>query len=429
MWIKGIMTSLELSSLIIVLLFFLGYGAIILEHYIKVNKTAVALFIAATCWMAYFLFSGNSTSDSLSVLSMHVGDVAQIILFLMGAMALVELIDCHRGFKIITDLIHTTSKRKLLWIVGGVAFFLSSVLDNLTTTILMISLLRKLIPKKEDRLLLSCLVVIAANSGGAWTPIGDVTTTMLWINGQISTLQVMKALFIPSVISLIVPLLIFTFQTSGSYKVAPVNPEDADTKPGGRLVFFLGIAALVFVPIFKAFTGLPPFMGIMIGFAVLWLVTDILHDPYEERYYLRVPHILTRIDISGILFFLGILLTVNALESAGILQKVAVWLSDEIGNLPLIATLIGIISAVVDNVPLVAATMGMYPIQEFATDSPLWHMIAYAAGTGGSILIIGSAAGVALMGLEKVDFLSYMKKVSLPALLGYLAGMGLYLLL
>jgi NhaD family Na+/H+ antiporter len=412
-----------------VLLFFLGYGAIILEHYIKVNKTAVALFIAAGCWMAYFVYSGNSPSDSLDVLNMHVGDVAQIILFLMGAMALVELIDCHRGFKIITDLIQTTSKRKLLWIIAAVAFFLSSVLDNLTTTILMISLLRKLVPKREDRLLLCCLVVIAANSGGAWTPIGDVTTTMLWINGQISTALVMKALFLPSLVSLIVPLVIFTFQSKGKYEAIPVPPEGDKTKPGGRLVFFLGIGALIFVPIFKALTGLPPFMGIMIGFAVLWLVTDILHDPYEDRYYLRVPHILTRIDISGILFFLGILLTVNALEAAGILREVALWLGSEIGSLPLIATLIGIISAIIDNVPLVAATMGMYPLQEYATDSPLWHMIAYAAGTGGSILIIGSAAGVALMGLEKVDFLSYTKKVSIPALLGYLAGMGLYLIL
>lgn len=360
-------------------------------------------------------------------LSNNVGNVSQIIFFLMGAMALVELVDSHKGFRLITEFIHTSSKRVMMWIICTVAFFLSAVLDNLTTTILIVSLLRKIIPDRKERFLLLCLVVVAANAGGAWTPIGDVTTTMLWINGQISSAAIVKALIIPSIVSLLVPLAWYTFRTKGSFQTERRIKEAPE--PGAKLIFCLGIGGLVFVPVFKALTGLPPFMGVMIALAVAWIATDLLHYKHEKRHHLRIPHVLTRIDTSGILFFLGILLCVNALEAAGVLHDVATWLNQEVKNQAMIATLIGIISAIVDNVPLVAATMGMYPLNEFPMDSQFWHMIAYAAGTGGSILIIGSSSGVALMGMEKVDFVSYFKKASLPVLIGYLVGMGVFLLL
>jgi NhaD family Na+/H+ antiporter len=420
---------MELASLLIVAVFVLGYTAIILEHYIKINKTAVALLAAVLCWSVYFLFSPEPVSEDLEKLGHHVSSVAQIIFFLMGAMAVVELVDSHRGFKVITDFIHTTSKRKMLWIIAFVSFFLSSVLDNLTTTILMVSLMRKLVPDREDRFLLNCIVVVAANAGGAWTPIGDVTTTMLWIGGQLSSVAVMKALFIPSLIALVVPLAYYTFRLKGKYPVRSKALADEKPEPGARLVFWVGIGALMFVPIFKAWTGLPPFMGVLVGLALLWLITDLLHNAFEQRSHLRLPHILSRIDTPGVLFFLGILLAVNALETAGLLNRLASWLDAEVQSQAVLATLIGLFSAIVDNVPLVAATMGMYSLADYGMDASLWHMIAYAAGTGGSILIIGSAAGVALMGMEKVDFVSYFKKAAFPTLLGYLAGMAAYLLL
>ncbi len=421
------METFSLSYFLILLVFILGYSAIILEYSLKVNKSAIALLIGVICWAIYFVVSQQALDQDLQNLGKHVSDVAQIIFFLMGAMTLVELIDSHRGFKLVTDLIQTTSKRKMLWMISFITFFLSAMLDNLTTTILMISLLRKLIPHRSERLFLSCVVVIAANAGGAWTPIGDVTTTMLWINGQLSSLPVIKALFFPSLISLFVPLVIYTFRVKGKYPAFDIQLSENTPEPGARLVLILGVAGLVFVPVFKALTGLPPFMGVMISLAVLWLVTDLMHHKVEARQHLTVPYILTRIDTSGVLFFLGILLTVNALETAGILHDLAHFLNQTVTSLPLMATLIGLFSALIDNVPLVAASMGMYPLTQFPMDSGLWHMIAYAAGTGGSILIIGSSSGVALMGLEKVDFVTYLKKASLPALIGYLAGMGFYL--
>ena len=347
----------------------------------------------------------------------------------MGAMTLVELIDSHRGFKIITDRIQTNSKKKMLWIVAFFAFFLSAILDNLTTTILMVSLLRKLVPEAKERFLLCCIVVVAANAGGAWTPIGDVTTTMLWINGQLTTLGVIKALVIPSIVSILIPMAWYTYRTKGRLTTKKLTHEETKELPGAKLVFALGIGGLVFVPIFKAITGLPPFMGVLLALAVLWLVTDLMHYPHQNREHLRVPHVLTRVDTSGVLFFLGILLCVDALQTAGILQVLADTLDNTFSSKAMIATLIGVFSAIIDNVPLVAATMGMYPIASYPTDSSFWHMIAYAAGTGGSMLIIGSAAGVALMGMEKIDFVSYMKKATLPVAFGYLGGMGTYLLI
>lgn len=413
---------------LLITIFAIGYLAIIFEHVLKMNKSAVAIFMAVACWAVFFLSDKTVVGLHLSQLSHHVAAVAQIVFFLIGAMTIVELVDSHKGFKIVTDAIQTTSKRKMLWLISFVTFFLSSILDNLTTTILMISLLRKIVPDMKDRLLFCCLVVVAANAGGAWTPIGDVTTTMLWIEGQLSSWAVMKALFVPSLVSMLIPLLYFTFRVKGrlTYVKSDLKEEE---EPGARLVLGLGVAGLVAVPVFKAWTGLPPFMGVLISLAILWLITDGLHFSHENRKYLRVPHILTKIDISGALFFLGILLCVGALESAGLLQLLAVKLGEYVSSLGLLSTLIGVISAIIDNVPLVAATMGMYPLDQFPMDHTLWHMIAYAAGTGGSLLIIGSSSGVALMGMEKVDFVSYMKKITFPALLGYLAGMGVYLLM
>jgi len=417
-----------MSTLLLILIFVLGYTAIIFEHILKVNKSAVAIFMAVSCWAVFFLGSPHSFQENITHLNTNVSGIAQIVFFLLGAMTIVELIDSHHGFKIVTDVIRTTSKRKMLWLISLSTFFLSSILDNLTTTILMVSLLRKLIPDAKDRLLMCCLVVVAANAGGAWTPIGDVTTTMLWIDGQLTSLAVMKALFTPSILSVLVPLLYFTFRVKGRIAPAPANKVEIE-EPGARLVFFLGVAGLVCVPIFKALTGLPPFMGILISLSILWLVTDGLHHAHDQRKHLRVPHILTKVDTSGVLFFLGILLCVGSLEAANLLQDLATWLSGHVQSLATLATFIGLFSAVVDNVPLVAATMGMYPLDVFPTDHSLWHMIAYAAGTGGSILIIGSSSGVALMGMEKIDFMTYMKKVSLPVLAGYLIGMAAYVYL
>lgn len=407
----------------IIVIFIAGYLAIIFEHNIKVNKTASALLMAVLTWTVLFFYYPN-----VHALGEKVNEISQIIFFLMGAMALVEVIDAHKGFKVITDLIHTNSKKKMLWIMGLITFFLSAVLDNLTTTIVMISLLRRLIPDQKERWVLGSMVVIAANAGGSWTPIGDVTTTMLWINGNITTLSVMKILFAPSLISLVVALLLLGWNLKGIYPRALAYAHEEEVEPGSRLVFCLGIGALIFVPIFKALTGLPPFMGMILSLGALWLATDLLHSPHEEREHLRLPHILTRIDTSGILFFLGILLCISALDVAEILSALARFLDHTIGNLPLIVTLIGLISAVIDNVPLVAAGMGMYDLASYPPDSFLWQMLAFCAGTGGSILIIGSAAGVAFMGLEKANFIWYLKKISLIALLSYLAGVGFLVL-
>lgn len=407
----------------IILIFIVGYLAIIFEHNIKVNKTASALLMAALTWMVLFLYAPN-----LHALGEKVNDISQIIFFLLGAMTLVEVIDVHKGFKVITDLIQTSSKRKMLWIIGLTTFFLSAILDNLTTTIVMISLLRKLVPDSKERMILGAMVVIAANAGGAWTPIGDVTTTMLWINGNITTLNVMKILFAPSLISLVVALVLLGWNLKGVYPHAVARAHEEVVEPGARLVFFCGVGALVFVPIFKALTGLPPFMGMLLSLGALWLLTDVLHSPHETRQHLRLPQILTRIDTSGVLFFLGILLCISSLDVAGILNQLAHFLDHTIGNISVIVTLIGLISAIIDNVPLVAAGMGMYDLQTYPQDSYLWQMLAFCAGTGGSVLIIGSAAGVAFMGLEKVNFIWYARKVSLIALLSYFAGVAALIL-
>lgn len=413
---------------ILVTAFIIGYLAIILEFYVKVNKSAVGIAMACACWAILFLSGHQTLPENVAVLGHHLNDVAQLLFFLLGAMTIVELIDSHKGFNTVISWIKTRSKRNLLILVSIIAFFLSSVLDNLTTTILMISILRKLVPFRKERLAANCMVVIAANAGGAWTPIGDVTTTMLWINERISTIAIMKSIFLPSLISMVVPLGIFLFGLKGAYPPSDVDYATEEREPGSKLVFYLGVIGLISVPIIKGLIGLPPFMGMMIALSVLWLVTDLIHYRHENRQHLRIPFILTKIDVASILFFLGILLAVDALDAAGILKNLAQGLQYYMPNVTAIATSIGIVSAIIDNVPLVAATMGMYSTAQFPMDAPFWLLIAFTAGTGGSMLSIGSAAGVALMGIEKVDFITYLKKATIPALLGYFAGIGVYLL-
>ncbi|GAB5411125.1 MAG: sodium:proton antiporter NhaD [Chlamydiales bacterium] len=412
---------------LILAFFSIGYLAIIFEFIVKLNKTAVALFTGVICWTIYFLGNLQPLNVDVADLAERLSDTSEILFFLLGAMTLVELIDSHNGFQTVMRLIHTQSKRHLLWTVSFFAFFLSALLDNLTTTILMISILKKLVPNKKSRLTFSCMVIIAANAGGAWTPIGDVTTTMLWIQGQITTLKVMNEIFFPSLICMLVPLLIYTYSMKKGITLKE-PPKIEEKEPGAKLVFVMGIASLLLVPIFHWATGMPPYMAILIALSILWFVTDILHNKYEHRQHLRIPHILTKVDVSNILFFLGILMTIDALDSIGFLENVAGWLQTNIGYLPVTVTLIGMFSAIIDNVPLVAATMGMYSLEQYPQDSNLWMMIAYAAGTGGSLLLIGSSAGVAMMGIEKINFFQYMKKASIPALAGFLAGMVVYLI-
>ncbi len=412
----------------ILICFILGYTLIALESKIKVNKAAVALFTGVILWTIYILFEANA-EEVVAQLVEHIGSIAQILFFLIGAMTIVELIDSYHGFDVITNKIKTNHKKRLLVIIAGITFFLSAVLDNLTTTIVMVTLTRKLIQDKNDRLLFIGMIVIAANSGGAWTPIGDVTTTMLWIGGQITTVNIMRSIFLPSLLSMMVPLAIISLMVKGRFERNTHLQASAVLTIEKNIVFFTGISALIFVPVFKSITHLPPFMGMLIGLSVLWIITEVLNKDREYDDKITVTNALRRIDIPSILFFLGILMAVSALASIGLLSSLAGKLSESVGNLKTIAMSLGILSAIIDNVPLVAAAMGMYDMATFPADHFFWEFIAYCAGTGGSILIIGSAAGVAAMGIEKLDFIWYLKKISLIALMGYLAGAFLYILL
>lgn len=410
------------------LVFVLGYAGIIFEESLAFNKSGVGLIMAVCLWVIRSI-GAPSTDIAVTELTRASAEVSEIVFFLLGAMTIVEIVDAHQGFKLVTDNITTRKPRILLWVVGFVTFFLSSVLDNLTSTIVMVSLLRKLVPPSEYRKFLGAVVVIAANAGGAWTPIGDVTTTMLWIHGQISTLQTIKGLFIPSVLSLAVPLALMslTSEVDGEGQKTSSVLASEQMAPRGQLVFSVGLGALLFVPVFKATTGLPPYMGMLFGLGVLWILTDAIHYGDSGRQKLKVPQALSRIDTQGILFFLGILLSVSSLEAAGILRELANYLDAHIPNIELIASAIGVVSAIIDNVPLVAATMGMYDLTSFPQDSEFWQLVAFCAGTGGSMLIIGSAAGVAFMGMEKVDFFWYLRKVSGFAFAGYAAGIITFL--
>ena len=417
---------------LLIAVFVMTYAAIAFEHPIKINKSATALIGAGLLWTIYAI-SGPEAKVVETAMGESLMSTAQIVFFLIGAMTIVEVVAAHNGFEVITSRIRTTQLSSLMWLVGFVTFFLSAILDNLTTTIVMVSLMKKLLDKREDRLFFAGMIVIAANAGGAWSPIGDVTTTMLWIGGQVTTVEIMKGLFIPSMSNLLVPLSVTAYMLRGRLVEAPpreVNAGQIETTAFERqLMFFMGLGILVAVPAFKTITHLPPFLGILFGLGLLWLVGDLMHreksDQDKERFTLVSA--LTRIDMSSILFFVGILLAVASLEHAHILTSVAQWLNAVVGRLDVIVILIGLVSAVVDNVPLVAASMGMYSLAEYPTDSFLWEFMAYCAGTGGSILIIGSAAGVAAMGLEKIDFLWYMKKISLLALLGYFGGAFFYI--
>lgn len=413
----------------LILIFVVAYAVIALEHPLKISKSATALFGAGLLWTVYALSIGDSGRLGHE-LDETVTATARITFFLLGAMTIVEVIDAHDGFALITSRIRTRRLTGLLWLLSWITFFLSAILDNLTTTIVMVSLLRKLLDRGGDRLLFASVIVIAANAGGAWSPMGDVTTTMLWIGGQVTALGIIEALFPASVVNLLVPLLVATLGIRGKpFQAAEAASQASDVPPFERnLMLVMGLGVLVAVPAFKQATHLPPFMGILFGLSILWLAGEILHKgkPPEARHKLTLAHALSRIDLSSLLFFVGILLAVATLEHAKVLEALAGWLDRTVGRQDVIVLLLGMLSAIVDNVPLVAASIGMYPLSQYPTDSFLWEFMAYCAGTGGSILIIGSAAGVAAMGIEKIQFIWYMRRIAWLAILGYFAGAAVY---
>ncbi len=419
-------------TLALSLIFVLTYAAIVFEHPLGVNKSAAALLGSGVLWVVYAM--GGPDADALNAeLADSLTGTAQIVFFLIGAMTIVEVIDAHNGFEVLTRRIATTRLPVLMWMIGLATFFLSAILDNLTTAIVMVSLMKRLLDKRDDRLLFAGIIVIAANAGGAWTPIGDVTTTMLWIGGQITTLAVMQGVFLASIVNLLVPLVVAAWMASGRVVESPkavASDKSSTTALEQTVMLLLGLGVLVLVPVFKAVTHLPPFMGVLLGLGVLWLVGDVMHKrkAEDDKQGLTLVSALGRIDMSAIVFFIGILLAVAVLEHSHILPALARWLDHAVGRQDVIVLIIGLVSAVVDNVPLVAASMGMYELAQYPPDSFLWEFMAYCAGTGGSILIIGSAAGVAAMGLERIDFLWYLRKISGLALAGYLAGAAVYVL-
>jgi Na+/H+ antiporter NhaD/arsenite permease-like protein len=417
---------------LLILVFVIGYVGIVLEHNISIDKSSSALLTGALCWTVV-AFTSHDAVHMNEELMHHLSDIASILFFLMGAMTIVELIDTYEGFDIITDRITTRSQVKLVWIICILTFFLSAILDNLTTTIVMVTLMRKLIDKAETRLIFVGLIVVAANAGGAWSPMGDVTTTMLWIGGQISAGNIVMKLIVPSMVCLLVPLIAISPSLKGELpkKTFTSEGELHHSKREKMIIFLVGIGGLMSVPIFKTVTHLPPFMGMLLALGVLWLVSELLLKDKEEHFRKNysVYKALEKVDMPSVLFFLGILLAVSALQTQGVLTDLAGWLSDNISNQTITVTLIGLLSSIVDNVPLVAASMGMYDLATFPMDDSFWVLLAYCAGTGGSALIIGSAAGVAAMGMEKINFFWYVKKISWLALIGYFAGIGAYLLL
>ena len=417
--------------ILIVAIFVLGYACIALEAFTKVNKAAVALLMCVLCWTVYCMMPGHD----LSTLPESLGETAETLFFLMGAMTIVEIVDANGGFNFVRDTMKTRSKRKLMWRMAFMTFFLSAILDNLTTSIVMIMVLRKLVQSREDRLIYAALVVIAANSGGAFSPIGDVTTIMLWIKGVITTQGVLTEIFIPSLVSMVIPAFILQYSLKGKFDKEQNLPK-ADvsqfTKAQRDVIFWLGVGGLCFVPIFKTLTHLPPFMGILLVLGILWTVTEIFHynTAEDDTMAKRVSDLLSKIDLSTIMFFLGILMAVAVLQEVGVLTALGEGLNEAFsGNYYVINGIIGVLSSIVDNVPLVAGCMGMYPVAPegaMAVDGIFWQLLAYCAGVGGSMLIIGSAAGVVVMGLEKITFGWYMKKITWIAFAGYLAGILCY---
>ncbi len=455
----------------LICLFFIGYLGIALEHPLKIDKTAIALLLGMLLWILYALGAeyivpavdgeglkeyiaqnARMAGESLHTQSLNyildvkiveaLGDITQTLFFLIGAMTIVELVDIHGGFTVITDHIRTHSKKKLLWIICLTTFVFSAVLDNMTTTIVMVLLLRKLVEDPKERWLYAGMVVIAANTGGAWSPIGDVTTIMLWVKGNVTALALIERVLLPSIVAMIVPLLIIAPQLKGELPPRKPDPAKAGEFISTRdrmLIFILGVGGLLFVPIFKSITHLPPFVGMLLVLGALWLFTDILYNGkrIERRKQHRLPDVVSRIDMPSILFFLGILMAVQVLDASGILEATAMWLDDAVHNVYIINVMLGILSSIFDNVPLVAGVMGMYPVADpgsigymanFVEDGIFWEFLSYCAGVGGSLLIIGSAAGVIAMGLEKINFGWYLKKFTFAALLGYLAGAGVYVL-
>lgn len=426
-------------------IFLVGYMLIAFEHPLRINKTATALVTGTLCWAVLALATPEFQAEMVdrgllspaldlhsflnTALAHQLAEISGILFFLLGAMTIVELIDAHDGFQFITRNIQTRDARSLLWVISWLTFFLSAVLDNLTTSIVMVSLIRKIIPAQGTRMLFAGMIIIAANAGGAWSPIGDVTTTMLWIGGQVSSVAIIETLFIPSVVCLLIPLGVLTFQLSGQIGTFEKRAETTTGIKSGKIMLVVGVGALVFVPVFKTLTHLPPFLGILFGLGVLWVVSELINpelDESEKKHY-SVAGALTRIDVPSVLFFFGILLAVGSLETIETLDHFAHGLNQFFGDTRIIISVIGVVSAIVDNVPLVAASMGMYPLSDYPADSMLWHYLAYCAGTGGSLLIIGSAAGVAVMGMEKIDFIWYVKKITWLAFMGYAGGAVVYL--
>ena len=431
-------------TLVIITVFVVGYICIATESLLKINKAAIALLMCVFCWTLLMMAPGSFYPDVAAdglighiseVIEHHLGDAAGTLFFLMGAMTIVEIVDSNGGFNFVRDALKTRSKRKLMWRVAFMTFFLSAILDNLTTSIVMIMVLRKLVQSHSERLIYAALIVIAANSGGAFSPIGDVTTIMLWIKGVITTQGVLTEIFIPSLVSMVIPAFILQYSLKGKFDKSQNLPKaevTQFTKVQRDIIFWLGVGGLVFVPIFKTITHLPPFMGILLVLGILWTVTEIFHHNTSEDDTMakRVSDLLSRIDLSTIMFFLGILMAVAVLQEIGVLTRLGEGLNEAFnGNHYLVTGIIGVLSSIVDNVPLVAGCMGMYPVQptgDMAVDGIFWQLLAYCAGVGGSMLIIGSAAGVVVMGLEKITFGWYMKKITWIAFVGYLAGILCY---
>jgi Na+/H+ antiporter NhaD/arsenite permease-like protein len=418
------------TATLILFIFIAGYIAIAFEQALKVNKAASALITGVLCWTIYILQSNDVHAVSEELVH-GFGEIASILFFLLGAMTIVELIDSHHGFEIITQKISTTSKSRLLFIIAIITFFLSSLLDNLTTAIVMTSLCAKLLSDKEGRLWFAGIIIIAANLGGAWSPLGDVTTTMLWIGGQITALNIIYTLLLPCLLACIIPVLIVAKRFKGkTFVTLPVNASTITEKREGKIILIAGLGFLLFVPLFKSLTHLPPFMGMLLALGLMWVITTIIHKnkdaDYKEKF--TVARALQKIDTPSILFFLGILLAVAALQSAGMLKTMAVALNNTFKNDYVIGTVLGLLSSVVDNVPLVAATQGMYDLSAYPTDHPFWEFLALTTGSGGSAIIIGSASGVAVMGIEQINFLWYLKKISWIALVGFGVGIAVFLL-
>lgn len=416
-------------TLFAIIIFIIGYTAISLEHPLRLNKAAAALLTGVVCWVLY-MFHTQDAESGIEQLMHHLGEIASILFFLLGAMTIVELIDSHDGFSLVTRRIKTNNKVRLLWTLSFITFFLSAILDNLTTAIVMTSLVSKILEDKNDRLYFASMVIIAANAGGAFSPLGDVTTTMLWIGEQVTVGNIILRLFLPSIVVCLIPLLIISRKFSKQTFVNKEKAEDQTFHADAAVVLILGIVLLLFVPVFKVITHLPPFMGILFALGVLWIVTAYLHrDKQEEdKNQLSVVHALQKIDSPSILFFLGILLAVASLESFGVLHQLADFMSATLKNEYAIVSALGVISAIVDNVPLVAAAQGMYSLVTYPTDHSFWELLALATGTGGSMIIIGSAAGVAAMGIVNIEFMWYLKKISWIAGIGFVAGILAFLL-